>query len=97
VASSRNSSDLGDPSGDPDIATSESGEQAFEEKLVSNYVNVGAGFQVRLQKKQYFANLFAEVKYGVPVNSKSNGEALANTRSTNQLGVSFGIRFGLTH
>jgi hypothetical protein len=81
---------------DPD-APSESGEQAFSEKLVTNYVNVGAGLQVRLHKKQGFANLFAEVKYGVPISTTSNGEALANTQSINQMSVSFGIRLGLSN
>lgn len=82
---------------DPDVASSESSEKEFNEKLVTDYVNLGVGLQVRLQKKRYFANLFAEVKYGVPVYSKSNGEALANTNSNNQMGVSFGIRFGLSN
>jgi len=89
---SQTSSDMADPD-----APSESGEQAFSERLVTNYVNVGAGLQVRLQKKQGFANLFAEVKYGVPVRTTSNGEALANTLSTNQMSVSFGIRLGISN
>lgn len=85
------------PSSDPDLVepSTEATEQEFHEKLSSTYVTMGLGLQARLVKKNYFANLFAEVKYGVQVTSKSNGAALAKTNANNQTAIDFGVRFGI--
>lgn len=67
----------------------------FSGNLNTMRLNVGAGIQIHLSGPKNFANLFAQAKYGIQMNSSSPEMALRNTSALNQFTVEFGIAYGI--
>jgi hypothetical protein len=63
-------------------------------KIVNTRVNVGFGLECHIPGKHHFVNLFAELKYGIPVSATTSDEAFKNTKVSGVLAVSFGVSFG---
>ncbi len=68
----------------------------FNGKVSTSRIAVGAGLQCNLRKNNLFLRLFAEAKYGMGIGSKSSVVALEKTKVANQMGIDFGVSFGLT-
>jgi hypothetical protein len=72
-----------------------------EERLLGNIVvskfDVGAGVMVHIPRRNKFLNLFAEVKYGLPVGVKAKDQAFKNSKVSTFTIVNVGINFGIRH
>jgi len=66
-------------------------------KLVSTRANVGLGLECHIPGLHHFINLFAEAKYGIPVNKSVSDVVFKNTKASGSLAISFGVSFGFSH
>lgn len=69
--------------------------QPYSGNLNTMRLNLGAGIQIHVPGPKNFANLFAQAKYGIQIDSSSPITALRNTSALNQLTVEFGIAYGI--
>jgi len=84
--------------GDPDKAASD-GQQtssSYLGKMTINRATIGAGVECHIPGASKFVNLFAEVKYGIPLSTSTKDPLFENTKVSSQLTVNFGINFGLS-
>jgi hypothetical protein len=68
----------------------------YSGKFKTSRMNVGVGFQTNIQRRNIFAHLFAEVRYGIVTGSQNTTPALLHTKASNMVAVDFGIALGLT-
>lgn len=62
-------------------------------KLSQLNASVGIGFEYRLPNVD-FVHLFAEGRYGIPIQTASSTKAFANTTIKNFTSISVGVSFG---
>lgn len=93
-----------DPNGNPDNPDGTQGtstgtdpltqEQPYLGRVINTRTNVGLGLECHIPGKHHFVNLFAELKYGIPISAKTSDTAFRNTKVSSMLAVNFGISFG---
>ncbi|HTJ53050.1 MAG TPA: hypothetical protein VL443_26530 [Cyclobacteriaceae bacterium] len=84
--------------GDPDKEASAKPESssAYLGKMTINRATVGGGVECHIPGATRFVNLFAEIKYGMPLSTNTGNVSFQNTKVTPQLTINFGINFGLS-
>jgi hypothetical protein len=70
--------------------------EPYSGKFKTSRLNIGVGFQTNIKKKNIFAHLFAEVRYGIVTASHNTVPALLHTNASNMVAVDFGVALGLT-
>jgi hypothetical protein len=66
-------------------------------KINMTRLYVGAGVVGHLPGSTRFVNLFAEVRYGRPIGTKSMATELDRTKASDNLAITLGLTFGLRH
>lgn len=84
------------PLPDPDQPQTATSEDKKLGQIALSRVNAGLGMMLHIPSHQrMFMNLFAEAKYGLPLNQQPSGYGLARTEVSKPLIVNFGICLGL--
>jgi hypothetical protein len=73
------------------------GETRYLGSIVVSKFDFGGGVQVHMAKRNKYFNMFAEVKYGLPVGTKSKDQAFRETKISNFMIVNVGISMGIRH
>lgn len=69
-------------------------EAPFLGKISSMVASVSAGVEYRIETPGHFVTLFAEGRYGKPMNINTSNELFKQTTVSNQLGFNVGVGFG---
>jgi len=65
-------------------------------KMAINRATIGGGIEAHIPGATRFVNLFAEIKYGIPLSTRTRNSSFENTKVSSQLTINFGINFGLS-
>jgi hypothetical protein len=73
------------------------GETRYLGNIVVSKFDFGGGVQIHIPQRNKFFNLFAELKYGLPIGTKSKDQAFGETKVSNFMVVNIGISMGIRH